>query len=221
MEIYKKFEGVYAINGNLATKNLKPQKNVYGEKIIEINEKEFRIWDPRRSKLSAAIKNGIKIFPFSKHSKVLYLGASAGTTPSHISDIISEGLIYCIEFSPTMMRKLLELCKIRKNMIPVLEDAAKPWTYVHLIPSVDSIYCDVAQSNQLKIFLDNIKLFLKDEGYGIIMIKSRSIDVTKNPKEIFNDFESKIKSNGFKIIEKLDLNPFAKAHRALIIKKIF
>ena len=73
----------------LQQKILTPAKKVYGEKLVEVEDNEYRIWEPRRSKLGAAIVNGINTFPFKNDSKVLYLGASSGTTPSHISDICS------------------------------------------------------------------------------------------------------------------------------------
>lgn len=216
MGVIQKFQGVYIINGSIATENLTPGIKVYSEKLIEVNDKEYRIWDPRRSKLAAAILNGMETFPFKKDSKVLYLGASAGTTPSHLSDIASEGLVYCVEFSPRMMRKLVDLCGLRKNMIPILDDATKPRNYMHLLQKVDAVYCDVAQPKESELFVDNMRLFLKSGGYGIIMVKSRSIDVTKSPKKVFKEEESKLKSSGFKVIEKIDLSPYEKDHMAFV-----
>lgn len=218
MEITQKFQGIYSINESTATENLNPGIRVYGEKLIEIKDKEYRIWDPRRSKLGAAILNGLKTWEFREDSKILYLGASAGTTPSHISDISKDGLIYCVEFSPKMMRKLAELCKERKNMIPILDDATKPRNYMNMVEKVDIIYSDVAQPNQSELFMDNMRLYLKENGIGILMIKARSIDVTKAPKKIFKEEESKLKANGFKIVEKIKLEPYEKDHIAFVCK---
>ena len=44
---------VYLKDGQIATKNLTPGISVYGEELIQENE-EYRIWNPRRSKLAAA-----------------------------------------------------------------------------------------------------------------------------------------------------------------------
>ncbi|MCE7697563.1 MAG: fibrillarin-like rRNA/tRNA 2'-O-methyltransferase, partial [Methanobacterium paludis] len=121
MDIKEKFPGVYILKDHIATENLRPGLKVYGEKLVELDSKEYRIWDPRRSKLAAAILNGMETFPFNEGSNILYLGASAGTTPSHISDIIKNGLVYSVEFSPRMVRDLVELCRIRENMIPLLD----------------------------------------------------------------------------------------------------
>lgn len=221
MEITQKFDGVYSIDNHVATKNLNNGIKVYGERLVGIENKEYRIWDPRRSKLSAALLNGLDIFPFNENSKVLYLGASAGTTPSHISDISKNGLIYCVEFSPKMMRSLMDVCNSRKNMVPILDDATKPKNYMNLVQKVDVVYSDVAQPNQSELFMDNMRLYLKEEGIGILMIKARSIDVTKAPNKIFKEEESKLKTSGFKVLEKIKLEPYEKDHMAFICEFSF
>jgi len=221
MEELENFAGVYMIEDHIATKNLKPGKKVYGEKLVELEGNEYRIWDQRRSKLGAAIMNGMDTFPFDENSKVLYLGASSGTTPSHISDICNNGIVWCVEFSPRMMRSLVELAKTRRNMIPILDDATKPQNYLNLLEKVDIIYSDVAQPKQSKLFIDNMRLYLKPDGIGIIIIKARSIDVTKNPKKIFKEEESKLKTSGFRILEKINLEPYEKDHMALICELVF
>jgi fibrillarin-like pre-rRNA processing protein len=221
MEITQKFNGVYEIENHVATENLNKGIKVYGERLVEIEDKEYRIWDPRRSKLSAAILNGLKTFSFEEDSKVLYLGASAGTTPSHISDISKNGLIYCVEFSPRMMRNLVDVCNHRKNMIPILDDATKPKNYMNLVQKVDIVYSDVAQPNQSELFMDNMRLYLKEQGIGILMLKARSIDVTKAPKKIFKEEESKLKTHGFKVVEKVKLEPYEKDHMAFVCEFSF
>ena len=95
---------VFLKNGEIATKNLTPGIKVYDEKLIQEDRDgvigEYRIWNPRRSKLSAALLNGLEKINLENDAKVLYLGASTGTTVSHISDIVTEGVIYAVEFSP-------------------------------------------------------------------------------------------------------------------------
>lgn len=49
---------------------------------------EYRVWNPFRSKLAAAIVGGIGNIYMNPGSKVLYLGAANGTTVSHVSDIV-------------------------------------------------------------------------------------------------------------------------------------
>lgn len=86
------------------TRNLVPGDSVYGEKRISIDEEngkiEYRVWNPFRSKLGAAILGGIENIHITPGSKVLYLGAASGTTVSHVSDIVGpEGRVYAVEFS--------------------------------------------------------------------------------------------------------------------------
>jgi fibrillarin-like pre-rRNA processing protein len=159
MEITQIFNGIYEIDDHIATENLNKGIKVYGERLVEVKDKEYRIWDPRRSKLGAAILKGLETFPFKEDSKVLYLGASAGTTPSHISDVSKDGLVYCVEFSPRMMRNLVDVCNQRQNMIPILDDATKPKNYMNLVQKVDVVYSDVAQPKQSELFMDNMRYF--------------------------------------------------------------
>lgn len=221
MQVNKIAENVYQIDNQIATVNLTPGIQVYQEKLLDYEDKQFRLWNPRRSKLAAAIIKGLTIFPFKKDSTVLYLGASAGTTPSHISDICTEGRIYSVEFAPTMMREFLEVSKNRSNLFALLEDATHPGNYQHLVESVDIIYSDVAQATQTKLFLDNFKLFAKENTIGIIMIKARSIDVTKKPSVIFKEEKSKLEQGGLKILEEIKLDPYEKDHIAFICEKYF
>ena len=224
MEITKhRFKGVYQIKEEdrpgieIATVNLSPGTRVYGERIIRHSGREYRIWDPYRSKLSAAIHKGLSEMPISPGSRVLYLGAASGTTASHVSDIIGEdGKIFCVEMSSRTMRELITLCERRKNMIPILGDARKPWEYSSLVGYSDVIYQDVAQPDQAKIALENAKRLLKPGGFAIIAIKSRSIDVTKDPREIFKEEVRKIERGGFEVIEVKRLDPFEKDHAIIL-----
>ena len=119
MEIKEVFNGVYRINGKLATENLVKGTKVYDEDLISSDSREYRTWNPYRSKLAAAILKSLKNMTIRDGSNVLYLGAATGTTCSHISDIIREnGNLYCVEFSERNMRQLLDVCSKRENMFP-------------------------------------------------------------------------------------------------------
>ncbi|MEM0480841.1 MAG: fibrillarin-like rRNA/tRNA 2'-O-methyltransferase [Candidatus Aenigmatarchaeota archaeon] len=220
MKIKEIFENVFKIEGNLYTKNLVPGVSVYGEKLLKINDAEYRFWDHLRSKPAAAIKNGLKNFPLKKNMSILYLGAASGTTVSHFSDIIEKGIIYAIEISDVPLVKLREVAKQRGNILPILADARKPQTYSHFIISkVDLVYCDVAQPDEPRIFVDNLEKFGKENSYGIIAIKSRSIDVVKKPKEVYREVESYLKEKGLKIVERVELDPYQKDHALIVVKK--
>lgn len=225
MKIKKhKFPGVYVFidedgSEKLATKNLVPGQKVYGERIIKWEGKEYRVWNPRRSKLSAAIMNGLKNFPIKPGKTVLYLGIASGTTASHVSDIVGwEGRIYGIEFSPRVLRELVPIVDERKNIIPILGDATKPEEYRALVTKVDVIFEDVAQPTQAKILVDNAKAFLKSGGYGMKAIKSRSIDVTKEPEQVFREVETEL-GEYFEIVERISLEPYEKDHALIVVRK--
>ena len=211
---------VYFKDGNIATKNLNPGISVYGEELITESE-EYRIWNPRRSKLAAALLNGLENLEITDTSKVLYLGASTGTTVSHISDIAVNGRIYAVEFSPTTAKKLVRLANQRPNIAPILGDATKPKRYMNYVEKSDLVYCDVAQPTQSELFMKNMNLLSKDDGLGLLMIKARSIDVVQKPKKIFKIEEKKLIEKGFKIIEKVKLEPYEKDHIAFLVEKNF
>ncbi len=209
-----KFEGVYVVGDKLATLNQTPGQNVYGERLIQQDGEELRLWNPRRSKLAAAILNGLKEFPIKHDSHVLYLGAASGTTASHISDIAVDGMVYCVEFSKRTFRGLLLTAEGRKNMIPILADARRPEEYLGLLEGCDVIYQDVAQPAQAQILIDNAMMYLKDDGYIIMAIKPRSIDSARGPKGVIAAEISKLRD--VKITEVIDLGPYEKDHSLVV-----
>ncbi|AMM54208.1 fibrillarin-like rRNA/tRNA 2'-O-methyltransferase [Pyrococcus kukulkanii] len=219
-----KFPGVYIVidddgSEKIATKNLVPGQRVYGERVIKWEGEEYRIWNPHRSKLGAAIMNGLKNFPIKPGKTVLYLGIASGTTASHVSDIIGwEGKIYGIEFSPRVLRELVPIVEERKNIVPILGDATKPEEYRALVTKVDVIFEDVAQPTQAKILIDNAEAYLKRGGYGMIAVKSRSIDVTKEPEQVFREVEREL-GEYFEVIERLNLEPYEKDHALFVVRK--
>ena len=202
----------------LATRNLAVGKNVYGERLIHNKGVEYRVWDPFRSKLAAAILKGLETVPIQPCHKVLYLGAASGTTASHVSDILGEnGYVYCVEFASRSIRELVNnVCVFRFNMAPILADARFPERYASLVGKVDDIYCDIAQPEQAKIMADNADLFLKSNGWTMLAIKASSIDVTKEPSEVYEQEIKILKSRGFKIQEIVHLEPYDKAHAMII-----
>jgi len=175
-----KHEGVFSMKKrdqeSLLTQSFFPGESVYGEKRVSVqkgDEKiEYRTWTPYRSKIAAAIAGGIGALNFGPGSKVLYLGASTGTTCSHVSDIIGPtGILYAVEFSPRCGRELLNMAKKRTNVVPIIMDARKPQDYRYLVEMVDFVFADVAQPNQAEIMGINCRYFLKNGGHWMIAIK--------------------------------------------------
>lgn len=208
----EKFKNVFIEGKEILTKSKYPKFRVYGEKILYKDNVEYRVWDPERSKLAAAIIKGLKFFNLDENSNVLYLGASSGTTVSHISDIVN--LVFAVEISKRMMRNLLKVCEIRKNIVPILDDANYPENYYERTLNIDFIYQDVAQPNQVEIFNKNFEVF--KAKYGMLAIKARSIDVTKNPSKIFKQSINQLKN--FEILESINLMPFHKDHILINVK---
>lgn len=221
---HERFDSVYWIEFDdgtrkLATINFDRGNQVYGEKLIELDGVEYRIWDPYRSKLAAAIIKNIKVNPITCGKNVLYLGAASGTTSSHVSDIVgANGCVYCVEVSSRPIRDLLRVCAKRRNMLPILADASLPHSYCSLIKKVDVIYQDIAQPNQTEILLANAKIFLSKGGYAMLSLKARSIDVTKEPREIFRNEMEKLEKE-MEIVDTKILDPYEKDHAMFILRK--
>lgn len=203
----------------LATENLVAGNQVYKEKLVNKKGIEYRVWDPFRSKLAAVIMNGLEIFPFKEKSKVLYLGVSTGTTISHISDIVGPGgIIFGVEHSSRVARDFLDrVASYRKNIIPIMQDARQPQQYFSVFGKVDVVYVDIAQPDQTEIAIANCKMYLKNQGYLFLVIKTRSIDVTKAPRKIIENEKKKLQTN-FELEQVIDLMPYDKDH-ALVIAK--
>ena len=205
------FPGVWKQDKLLLTRNLVPGFRSYTEQLIKVKGIEYRAWDPRRSKAAAAIVKGLKAFPLRPGQKVLYLGAAQGYTPSFFSDILGkEGVIYAVEISERAIRDLNPVAEKRGNIVPVLADARKPQDYAWIEPA-DLVYHDVATPDQSDILIRNCQRFLKPGGTAMIAIKSRSIDVTRTPREIYKQELAKL-SKAFRVLEKVELDPLEKDH---------
>jgi fibrillarin-like pre-rRNA processing protein len=211
------FPGVFRLDRSFATINAVPGRKVYSERVLKKCGNEYRIWDPYRSKLCGAMHNGLKTFPFAPGSKLLYLGASTGTTISHLSDILGpEGEIYAVEIAHQVMKSLIALSELRQNIIPIHGDARKPQEYEEA-GQVDAIYQDVAQPDQDDILIKNARIFLKAGGIAMICIKSQSIDVTKEPKAVFEEVVRKLEA-AFDVVEKIKLEPYDKDHLFVVLR---
>jgi fibrillarin-like pre-rRNA processing protein len=213
--------GVYKKNGKLFTENYSSckGKQVYNEKLVTARGREFRSWSPYRSKFAAAILKGLTNLDINTSSSILYLGAASGTTVSHISDIITRGFVYAVEYSAIVMKKLLELCTLRKNIIPILSDANHYENYMVICPQVQMIYQDISQRNQADIFVNNIEAYLIDHGKGIIMVKARSIDVAEEPKRVYKQVSEFLKTKDLKVLNIIELSPYYKDHAAIFVSR--
>ncbi len=180
--------------------------------------------------MAALVLKGQRTFPFEKNTRVLYLGAATGTTSSHLSDIVIDGLVFCVEISHNSFRRLLKVCEERPNMIPLLADASKPERYANKVAKVDILYQDIAQRNQVSIFLKNLRL-LKAGGTGYLMVKARSEDVSAKPRSVYRKVKESLtgfekaekngtrKGKGLEMLAMVELEPYTKDHAAFIVRK--
>lgn len=218
--------GVFIARGKedaLVTKNLTPGDTVYGEKKVSIegaeptDKIEYRVWNPFRSKLAAAILGGVSDIHIRPGSKVLYLGAASGTTVSHVADIVGpEGMVYAVEFSHRSGRDLINVAKKRMNVVPIIEDARHPHKYRMLVGMVDVIFADVAQPDQARIVALNAHQFLKNSGHFVISIKANCIDSTAAPEAVFAGEVKKMKAEKMKPVEQITLEPYERDHAVVV-----
>ena len=162
--------------------------------------------------------NGMKEMHIGRDMNVLYLGAASGTTASHVSDIVgSKGMVYCIEISERSVRDLMKVCESRQNMLPMLQDARNTEAYSEDVGTCDALYQDIAARDQADILIRNAAL-LKKGGFAYVAIKSQSIDVSRDPKDVFDEFISQIKPH-YKVLERMDLAPYTRLHLFLSLQK--
>jgi fibrillarin-like pre-rRNA processing protein len=217
--IFEVYEEKGKRHNKLYTINLIPGKKVYDEKFVNVDGIEYREWDAWKSKLCACILRGTQNIHIKKGDVVLYLGAASGTTVSHVSDIVGKnGFVFAVDFAPRVIRDLIFVVEERKNIAPILADANRPDKFKDRVSEVDVLYQDIAQKNQVEIFLKNCNLFLKKGGFGLLAIKARSIDVTKKPKQIFNNVRRDLEEKLI-IVDYRTLEPFQRDHCFFICKK--
>jgi len=190
----------------------------FTEEIISFGSKKYREWDVTRSKLAAAISKGAKGIIINNDSKILYLGAAHGYTISFLSRIADTAKIFAVEFAPRVGRELVIMAEHTNNVLPIVANANQPNSYYHLLNSVDIVYQDIAQRNQVEIFVKNCSLFLKKDGLALIAIKARSVDVTEKPSKIYAEAKKQLEEH-FKIIDYRNLEPMQKDHAFFVCMK--
>ncbi|PIU22541.1 MAG: fibrillarin [Candidatus Diapherotrites archaeon CG08_land_8_20_14_0_20_30_16] len=188
----------------------------YGEQVIKQDNYYLREWSPFSSKISAAIKKGF-VLPDLQNKEILYLGASTGTTVSHLSDLQAKAIIG-VDISSFTMLPFLELSQKRDNIFPLLFDAGhlEDCLLLHTV-KFDFVFQDIAQKNMVETFIDNIKLFAKP-GIHAIALKTNSIDTTKTPKQVLDLSLRKLQDAKIKVDKIIDLNPFEKNHYFIVVR---
>jgi len=219
---HRQLKGVYETDKGrkrLFTLNIAPGKRVYDEALIKEKGVEYREWNPRKSKLAAAIMKGASQIGVKPASIVLYLGCASGTTASHVSDIVGKkGFVFALDFAPRVMREMVFVCEQRSNIMPIMADANNTESLEKYITMADVVFQDIAQKQQAEIFLKNCRKFLKKGGFGLLSVKARSIDVAKKPKLVFQEVREKLEKE-LVIVDYRTLEPFELDHCMFICKK--
>jgi fibrillarin-like pre-rRNA processing protein len=182
---------------------------VYGE----ATDGDWRRWDVRRSKHGAMLDRGVDT-GLAAGDAVLYLGAAAGTTASHVADV--AGPTYAVEFAARPARDLLDAAEPRGNLFPLLKDARRPETYAHVVEPVDIVVQDVATRGQAQVALAN-RQFLRDDGRLVLSVKARSEDVTADPDAVF-DRAVETLADGYDVLTTERLDPLHEDHLAVVAR---
>ncbi|OPY30181.1 MAG: Fibrillarin-like rRNA/tRNA 2'-O-methyltransferase [Methanocella sp. PtaU1.Bin125] len=191
-------------------------QTAFPEDALSYEGRLYRPWSPATSKLSSMITKGMQI-PLTARSRVLYLGAASGTTVTHVSDIVADGIVFAVEFAPRPARDLLRAVAARENVVPMIADARRPDLYPPFVDHVDFLYQDVAQPDQAEIAIANADKYLTPGGYAVIAIKARSISAGGDVKDIFRG-ETERLAERFEILEKVSLEPLHHDHLAVLCR---
>jgi len=182
---------------------------VYGEP----TDGEWRAWNPNRSKLGAMLELGMDT-GLAGGETVLYLGAAAGTTVSHVADF--AGPTYAVEFAARPTRELLEAVDSRPRLFPLLKDARKPRTYAHVVEPVDILVQDVATRGQAAVAAANAQ-FLRADGRLLLAVKARSEDVTADPRSVFDDVRDELRDS-YEVLASRRLDPYHDDHLGVVAR---
>ena len=191
----------------------------YKENLVEMNGKQYSIWNPYMSKLAAAIINGMEIFPILKKTKILYLDPTSEKTIKHISDIVGiNGKIFVVRNIMKNSKNFLEqIAKNRSNIFTIIPDKTNPARLTGMTEMVDVIYIDIAEHNQTEIAIQNCKNHLRIGGFLMLIVPTKNIDFTSNPSKK-NQEERKKLQTSFDIIQEINLTDFFKEYSMVIAK---
>ena len=201
----------------IATLNLSVGSKEKDEGIIKMDGSEYRIWKPHRSKLAAAIINGMEIFPILKKSKILYFDTTMENTASYISDIVgNDGKIFVVANSnkpSNFMQKMLD----KRSNVTMVYHTENLVQHKSINDKVDVIYMNVSDKNNLDIAIINSKAYLKDGGYLLLVVKTADILVNKYGAEPENNQRKKIRML-FEMIQEINLADFFKDNTMIVAK---
>ena len=176
--------GVMRQGRRLWSRNAVKGEQVRDERLRRDGKIEWRSWNPRSSKLGAAIirtSGDAEILLPEPGSNVLYIGAGHGTTISHLHDHVCgsgnhhAGSIVSVDLSARCIRDLISLAEKRPGILPVLADARQLDAYSIFLPNrVPWILQDVSQAGQVELMLKVCNRFLSQNGIALLSLKAAS-----------------------------------------------
>lgn len=174
-------------------------------------------WNPYTSKWKAAMEIGMDV-GLNGDENILYLGASSGTTISHLSKNTS-GIIFGVEKSPHMMIKLIRLAELRNNISPIFSDARDSEFVKERLfgRKIDILFQDIPSRDQVKILKESSLLVGKDCKI-FLSLKTQSIS-QRNWMETVRLVEKDLKKN-FKIVDMKPIEKFHQKHFFFVLEKI-
>ncbi|MCI4342056.1 MAG: fibrillarin-like rRNA/tRNA 2'-O-methyltransferase [Thermoplasmata archaeon] len=186
--------------------------SLYGERVLDRAQGPLRHFDPFRSKLAAALIREPRLLPPAVGERWLYLGAAGGTTVSHVADLVGpKGEVFAVEKSARPCIRLLAIAERLPGLYPLIGDARRPEEYLSLVPTVDGLYLDVSQPDQVAIAIANHRLFLRRGGRFLFCVKlaslARSVDPDASLRSVLADL-----SKEFALEPPIALAPFHRAH---------
>ena len=224
--------GIRREGGSLWTRNAVRGVSVAGERRKRDGRNEWRRWDARRSKVAATLlrctSNPSELIP-STGANCVYLGASSGTTVSHLHDHVCGGgnhhggQIVAIDISPRMMRDFISLSEKRPGIVPILGNARTPHSIIPYLRSrAQWLFQDLSMTDQATAFIEATRVLLESQGMGMIAIKAASERWTEGGDEaLFSDAESKIRhSEHLELIERIDLSGLEEQHSVIVVRRL-
>jgi len=172
---------------------------------------QYRDWSPFDSKLSAALFNGLEIFPFKQDSKIFYSDDSLDTTLNHLFDIIgSVGMIY--------VQKSSIKIKNSKNVVMIDNEKNNTVDRHNGKEQFDVIYLDITNNQNLEKEILNQKTNLKNQGFIIIIFYSVS---KTNDSSFKNQINNIINHSALslQLIQEVNLAGFFKNSMMVVLQK--
>jgi fibrillarin-like pre-rRNA processing protein len=211
-----KNDKILTLNRRLYTQNVVPGKKVYGEELKKFEGRSYRDWNPKRSKWAAAIKKNMDVVP-GLRDNILYLGASTGTTVSHLADL-TEGIIFAVENSAEMAIPLVRLSEKRENIAPVFCDARNVDSLKKATGGmkIDILFQDIPSLDQVRI-LENASELVDGRCRILLSLKTQSIS-QQDPDTTMREVSEKLKDK-FEILQSQSLEPWHKKHYFFVLKK--